>query len=539
MIGQELKLTAALVAANRNLESNLCALSERQPSLSNELSKVSIDLEWVFGRDSSLTARGDGQWWSGCSLPQRTAQTLLHKMELKGTVICLLSPSHAAQLRVTLDRMTACQALLAVVPDLGDLRVMLGCENFETEIDSGRLWFTSGECWPEELGQLLIANDGLPTPGQFVRTMLVEKEEMDEMIRAAQEVFSRETARRGQVVKSLFEKSAPAASDKICVIAPSTFRLWEDVGPALNAIAQAFDAKIIDPDQPCQASPIAFARAAADCKAVLLANSSRADLPADLPAQTPVITWMTGPRIPHYEPRGNDDLLLVADERWQQMAVRAGWPARNVKLANWPTQQPDENGTGLGIIADTVAIHLPEFTLTSQKILWESIARELSDDPFAAGLDAGAYLSRWLRHASIGEETVDRALFIDWLIMPAYQQGLARWLMKAGLDVKLFGSGWGEIEEFAGRHAGEIRNRDELAVAIDACAALVHAWPAAWVHPIEALGRPVLKRGSKTRESWLTEAKRLARGEGRRGLQNEPILSSETIRQAFRRVQTA
>jgi hypothetical protein len=109
--------------------------------------------------------------------------------------------------------------------------------------------------------------------------------------------------------------------------------------------------------------------------------------------------------------------------------------------------------------------------------------------------------------------------------------------MKAGVDVKLFGRGWGEIEEFAPRHAGEISNRDDLAKAIDACCVLVHVWPAAWAHPIEATGRPVLKRGSKSKESWLAEAKRMARGDGRPAVQDGPVLSFETLRQVLRRVQ--
>lgn len=537
MIGQELKTTASL-AAERNFQANLRALSEQQPSLIPDLTNIALDLEWVLGRDGSLTARVDGQWWSGSSLPLRTAQTLLSKMELKGTVVCFLSPGHAAQLRVTLDRLTSVQALLAVVPDWCDLRIMLGCENFEPEINSGRLLFAGGERWPEKLEQLLAANNGLPTPGQFVRTMLVEKEQIDEMIKTAQDVFSRETARRSRLIRSLLEKSAPA-SDQFCVIAPGAFRLWEDIGPVLSNIARDCAAKTIDPDHPAQSSPVAFARAAAGCGTVLLANSSRADIPSDLPVQTRVITWMTGPRVPRYESRGIHDLLLVADQRWKGLAISAGWPAKNIMLAHWPRQTRSSPGTGLGIIADTVEIAPPQFTLTSQKILWESIANELSDDPFAAGLDSSAYLSRWLRQASIAEETVDQALFIDRLIVPAYQQGLARWLLKARLDVKLFGRGWGQIEAFAGRHAGEINDRQDLNTAVEACAALVHVWPTPWNHPIEAQGRPVLKRGSRTREAWLAEAQRLSRFHEHPNIGNEPVMSFETVRQAIRHTQTS
>ena len=531
MIGQELKYTAAMVAARRNFEGNLRAIGERQPSLGREVMDVAIEVEWVFGRDGSLTARANEEWWSGCSLPRRTADLLLKTMELKGTCICFLSPTHAGQVRVTLDRMIAGQALIIAVPDLADLRVMLGCEGFEPEIRAGRLWFAWGERWAGELEALLSKNDGLPTPGQFVRTGLVEKEQLDGMIRAAQDVFSRETGRRSQVVRSLFEGAA-VDLEQVCVIAPSAFRVWEDVGNVMSELAAGGWGRI-DPDHPCKASSVAFARAAAGCGTVLVVNCGRGELPGELPAETRVISWITGPRIPQYEAKGGRDVLLVADERWRGTAISAGWPAERVQIAGWPVEAREKAGSGLGIICDTRVMVKPEFELSSQKILWDSILQELSRDPFAAGLDAQAYLGRWLRQAGIPEETVDRGAFIDGLIVPAYQQGLARRLTEAGVDVKLFGQGWDELEEFAARHAGEIRDRQGLRIAIEACAALVHVWPAGWKHPIEATGRAVLKLGSKSAEMWLTEAKKLARGEVRPAVSSAPIISIEVVRRVI------
>jgi hypothetical protein len=524
---EQVELTAATAAAGRNFEGNLRAVAERQPSLAQEVAEVGLDLEWVFGRDGSLTARAQGKWWSGCSLPRRTAEALLRKMELKGTVICFLSPTHAGQVRVTLERMSAGQALVAVVPDLGDLRVMLGCESFEKEIRAGRLWFASGEQWAGELARILAENEGLPTPGQFIRTGLVEKEVLEEMIRTAQEVFSCEVARRAFVVRTLIAETP--VSEKIGAVLPSAFRLWEDVGAVMGQMAAAGNWQTIDPDDPCQASPVVFAQLAAGAGVVVVVNCGRAELPGELPAETRIVSWITGPRIPRFEPKGAKDVLLVADERWRTIAISMGWPAERVKLAGWPVETRQQPGQGLGVIADTMVLAMPEFGLSSQKVLWETIANELANDPFAAGLDAEAYLGRWLRQALIAEETVDHALFIDRLIVPAYQQGLVRWLMRAGVEVKLFGAGWGELEEFAQRHAGEVSDRESLRRAIEACAGLVHVWPAAWAHPIEATGRAVLKRGTRSKEMWIAEAKRLARGEGKVAVENGTVISAETM----------
>jgi hypothetical protein len=186
----------------------------------------------------------------------------------------------------------------------------------------------------------------------------------------------------------------------------------------------------------------------------------------------------------------------------------------------------------LSIIADTIAIAPPAFELSSQNILWESIRREIADDPFVVGADVAGYLAYWLKRVGIGEETVDRAAFVHRLILPAYQQGLARWLSGANINLRLFGRGWDKVEEFAPHHAGEVTDRADLRQAIDSSTALVHVWPANGTHPIDAIGHPVLRRASKTKELWLAEAKRLARGEGRPLANTTPTLSADLIRRA-------
>src|SRR5438309_2092337 len=117
MIGQELTLTTAAVAARRNFQANLLALQGRQPELAAAVAGDLPDVEWVLARDGVLTARMGDAWWSGCSLPRRAAGSLLEKMDLKAMVTCFLSPTHAGQVRVTLDRLSGAQALIAVVAE--------------------------------------------------------------------------------------------------------------------------------------------------------------------------------------------------------------------------------------------------------------------------------------------------------------------------------------------------------------------------------------------------------------------------------------
>jgi hypothetical protein len=291
------------------------------------------------------------------------------------------------------------------------------------------------------------------------------------------------------------------------VWAPGAFRLWEDQGAVLQRIARDEGWNGVDSDDPCQASPVALARMAAECSAVVVANLGRADLPVHLPPQTKVITWLTRPNVPARAP---GDRLLLADPAWRARALAAGWRDEQMTVATWPGWQPRSAGSGLAVIADTTPIAMPEFVLSSLNVLWESIVRQIAEDPFVVERDVEAYLIRWQRGVGIADEAIDRGLFIERLIRPAYAQGLVRLLMANGVETRLYGRGWGRIEEFSGKSAGEIATRQELERAAERSAALVHVRPEGETGAMRAMGRAVLGRGAN-KEAWLREAVRLAR----------------------------
>src|SRR5581483_11483801 len=88
-----------------NWEKNEKALAISQPECAHAMSVVE-GVTWLFARDGSLTAMLPGErWWAGCSVPLAAARFMLKKMEAGGNVACFLSPDHAAQLRVALDKL--------------------------------------------------------------------------------------------------------------------------------------------------------------------------------------------------------------------------------------------------------------------------------------------------------------------------------------------------------------------------------------------------------------------------------------------------
>ena len=84
-------------------------------------------------------------------------------------------------------------------------------------------------------------------------------------------------------------------------------------------------------------------------------------------------------------------------------------------------------------------------------------------------------------------------LFIERLILPAYQQSIARALLGKYIPLRLFGKCWEEIEEFAPYAAGPVNSRQHFHEILGGSGALVHVWPTSHVHPVEFTTLPVIR----------------------------------------------
>jgi hypothetical protein len=549
--------TTAHARARQNWVANLSALGQTQPrvaALARDFAPANDDLEWVFGRDGALTARDAlGRWWADCSLPLRAARSMLKTLEPRGTLGCFLAPPLAAHVRVALDSSESNRGVLVVQPDPQALLVLLGSEDFSKELASNRLWFAGGEDWAGEMRRLFDERPGLPTPTQFIRLPGADPEMIEPLIQGSQAVFGEVIAARAADIRRRRAEWKPLGRlpRRVCLVAGTRFRLWDDAGLVLRELASAMDAadvdwRILDPDDPASASPAALAEAACACDGLVTANSARADAPELLPMELPWVSWVTTPdRVPPCAAAGPRDALLVVDRTCRDLAVSRGWPAERVEVAVWPplsfagsvgeeTGAPTDVANGLALIADTIPIDRPASLddFSSHGMLWETIRRELSNCPEAVGSDAAAYLERQIRTYGVAEEGLDRALFIERLIRPAFAQAVTRSLIGAGLPLRVFGEGWSRLDEFAPHAAGPIPSRTELANAVATSRVLVHCWPERHAHPIEAAGRPLVRTAGKPMRSMLNEAHEALR----RGTPNAtggPVLSKETFVRHF------
>jgi hypothetical protein len=515
------KPTQADRLARQHRKANLAALSQTQPQLASSVGALPDDVTWVFGRDGCLTAfELDERWITGCSVPLLTAQAVLKTLDAGTGTACFLSPSHAAQLRVTLERLSLNQALICIVPDPISLNRMLHCDDFSSDLARGRLWFASGEKWPDKLTQILEAVPGLATPSRFIRLPHADASVVEALIVDAQRVFAEQNTRRSNAIAEMRAAWRPRNEkrySRLCVIARSTFRLWDDAGHVLNnALSEsnscAIECSRFDPDEPSGNSPFALAVAISEADAIISADVSRAEAPKLASDEQPWLTWITAGRIPPFTSAGPNDRLLLTDADWKQSAIVAGWPEQRLTVAGWPSPAVTASipaiDRSLTLIADTVSLEMPESLseFSSHCLLWDKVRDLVLADPFSIKGSTESWLHDQARADGIAPETLNISLFISHLIIPAYQQALAELLIKAGLPVRLYGAGWSDLPNFKTYASGPVTSREHLSDIARDAAALVSGVPSHAAHEIDAMNRPVISP-CDTREQFIREAK--------------------------------
>jgi hypothetical protein len=515
-------------AAEQNLRRNVAALRVTQSRL-----EIAADpLNWTFARDGSITVREFGAWWAGNSLPARAAVQQLATLDARGPVSCFLDPPHAAHLRVALDKLTDSQAIMALVPQGRSLSVILGGEDLSTYITGHRLWFVTGDAWPQAMRELFAERPGLATPSQFIRLNLPNPERLDPLISAAREVIASIGAARANEAREITARWTPRKSvQRCCVVTGRRFRLWNDSGLALvETVAGDPSAVALCSDDPLSASTHELLRSATQSDVLLTADFARADLPDLLPAMLPWVTWVTTPRIPSAAAAGPNDRLLLADPAWFDRAIAGGWRKDAIELAGWPEIFPSPGTPGEGrerasasgascpsplpnpppeyrgreafvaLIADTVSLDAPPKLddFSSHRLLWNTIRDELLHDPLAAGTDAEAYLASRQRKFDVLDESLDRRLFIYGLIEPAITQAIVRRLIADGVQIQIFGRGWDALPEFAAHWKGVVDSRQKFAGIAASVSAILDTRSVAFRDQRHNLGLPVIRAAGRT-----------------------------------------
>lgn len=464
------------------------------------ISLAAPDGQWLPARDGQLTAKRAGQWVAGCSVPRRAAQQMLRALQIKGSMTCLLCPTHAGQIVALIERIDPTQGIIVLLPDDSEWSTILSCADFSAMIRDRRLFFCVGPDWNEQLDALYAAQPGLPLPAQFVRLPITAGEICNPIIQTAQATFSRIGERVGKQILEC--RSLRSTSRRLCIVAPSRFRLWHNAGDVLRSLDMDGQSILIDTDTPIQSAPLAIAQAATSASGILTANLGRASLPEIVHSDTPWITWATEQTVPAFVPTSPNDQLILADASAKTSALEAGWPADRISIAGWP----DAKSIGspkqpcIGLFMDLSDLKPPKQVedFSSLRLIWENIAADLQADPFRLDETPQTLVRRYQRRLELPDDQLPMDLFVESLVLPAHAIGLARALVAQQYPFKLFGRGWDAIESLRPHCCGPIDSTSYLNDALAQCTVVIDPFHAGAAHPVHHAGKIAVSSRRKT-----------------------------------------
>jgi hypothetical protein len=521
--------TPAAELAKSNYRRNLEALASTHPWL--ELPPDLRDgLEWVFARDGSLTAFSGGTGFlHGCSVPRQLAEQLFRGLELIGRVGCYPLPMTSHHLAVALERLQPSQALIAYLPEISQIDIFLGLNDFSRDIRSGRLYLASGSDAGAAVLEVLQAFPGLAIPSQFIRTPVPDPLPVEKAMREVQSSIAPLLAQRRQQAQAGVEATTPTHG--LCFIAPLGFRWFDDGGRLLATLKTESDI-LLNPDQPACSSPEFVAVQAATRNILVVPDRSRGELPFPVSRLSTVVTWMTLARVPSASGRAPGDLLLISDPQFRASAVRAGWPEATIHLAArpHPDRPASEPGRHLLLACDLLPLDAPPQVqaLSTHSLFWDALSREVQADPSILGQDPAGFLERQRERHGISDEGFARHLFLDYLLDQAHIRGVARVLAAADVPIRIFGRGWETIPELSRNVAGTIDTFEALRQELDGCWAVLNPHPRPEMFPEEDSGAHVLsRRGSLQR--LVAEARAILSQSRMTPSRRTPVLSRELI----------
>lgn len=526
--------TEALAQARRTYAANLAALADHSPELLRFLDNELPAGEYVFGRDGSLTIRNAGRWLDDCSVPAAAAAAMLRSIQFNSPSMIMIAPTHAQQLRVALDKSSAGQAIIAIIPDDDSLQTILALADFVDDLRAGRLHFAVGSAWQASLARVFEKNPGLPVPTQSVKLSAVPGELCTPLQADFERIIGEVNRSQGRRIEYLVARRRTVArpARRWCVAGTMAFSPWND-GPQivkrlLAAADRPTEIEQINFSNPTQASTHLLAQFTDRADALLTPDFGRADLPGIVNA---AVGWVTlaVTRVPRFEAAAPADRLVLVDTALADAARQAGWPANRI-LCRPESRETSAVGHRVTLIFDRPPRTIPHAieSFSSHRLLWERLRDDLEAGRFT---DASPFdqVARYARAIDLDLSRVPLDLFVTHLIEPALATFAARSLSKSIDDFVLAGTGWEEAEDLAACWAGPVESHPEMDRKLEAASVLIDVWTTRRAHAVRRSGRPVVKAWGLTPDKLVRSA-RLAAGSVRPAASSEPISWPELIR---------
>ena len=162
------------------------------------------------------------------------------------------------------------------------------------------------------------------------------------------------------------------------------------------------------------------------------------------------------------------------------------------------------------LVADTREITAPAVVedYSSHKLVWQSIHRQLAARPLSFNGDMPALLAEHAKPLGIDPASLPTPLFVDALITPAYEQGIARLLIAAGVAIDVAGRGWNDLQEFAHRKPPTIQSFESFERLIANYQTVVLPQALSAPHEADALPRNVVRTLGLSKSQLLSNLRK-------------------------------
>jgi hypothetical protein len=466
-----------------------------RPHLSADIQAAALPagLSFELGRDGCLTGRIDGDWLGGTSCPGAVGRAMTDDAVVPAGGLCLVTPTHAQQVRVMLDRLPAGAALLAVWADAGQAAMAMRCVDVADDLATGRLRVALLEELDRDILAAARLDRGWALPTTLFQCGDAAGGELRSAVEAVRHVLELATQARQSAVSAL-EVVRPDAAGPTLVVGSRRFTLWQDAASVLGDAMPG--GRVFDTSDPRTASALAFHDVAQGTSGVVAADLLRTDLAQVMSPAMPWTTWISRPRPPH-PPVTGDDRLILADGAWVDAWRRAGWRPETIRVGGWPRRVRSTSSAGPVVLAWDVQSREPPASVreySSWATLWRAIQQELEQYP--SRLTESPSATHWLRSrlADAGVEVPDDTLpaWIENCITPALARAAATALRNRGRKFVVVGQGWEPS-------CAEIRTAADLDALLRSASAVVD--PAYDGTPaLRGVGLPVLA----AEDTWST-----------------------------------
>ena len=481
---------------------NRSALQRVQPDLARVVDESVIpdSIRWVEGRDGTPTAQLDPtdthcRWLAGSSMPTISAAATLRAVQDTGSSVLLPRVGTGLEALHLTQRLAAHCGVFVFEPDAWRIKLVLHLHDYSQSLQARRVIFLTGPALEPAIVECLAANEGFDFPQRLILPWNLnpgQHETLQTELRRAGHAVEESRRRRLHTLSTQLASERPrepAEATRVAVVTidarPRSMFRAETISTALATLG--CDVVTCIPRTPDRCSLLARATAIVQHRPdlVLMLNGTSGHLADVLPPHVAVASWLWPDAL---LPAGQTLLttpsehLFVADEQRlkqtsDQLAAETVSP---VLLEVAPLEitgadpddrsHPDDAGScQVAVFADLADLEAEAVGVTqaTHRILWESLCSLVQErfDDWSPSL--GPELLRLAERRTKVElqENDLRQQFLKLLVErvapTCVARGIARSLVRSGLAVGIWGTGWAEDASLASAYRGVISDMDQ------------------------------------------------------------------------------